>query len=57
MRILFVARAEFRTSDVVAEMKRLSVFCYIGELICWMAMWEPGYLVGKDGPVETCLRV
>ena len=55
--MLFVARAEFRTIDVVPKMKRSSVFCYIGELICWMAMWEAGCLVGKDGPVETCLRV
>ena len=45
--MLFVARAEFRTGDVVAGTKRSSVFCYIGELICWMAMWEPGCLVGR----------
>ena len=38
---------EFRISDVVAKMKISSVFCYIGELTCRMAMWELGYLVGR----------
>ena len=44
---MFVVRVGFGASDVVAGMKRMSVVCYIGELICWMAMWEPGCLAGR----------
>ena len=56
---MFVARVGFRASDVVAGMKRTSVVCYIGELICWMAMWEPGCLAGMVvlARLPPCLAV
>ena len=55
--MLFVAMTEFRTSDIIAEMTRSSVF-----LLCWSVDLPDGYVGAwpfgwEHDPVDACICV